>query len=148
MRVAATFLSRLPAFPEVRAWAEGFGAAVDADRGVVLRLVLVLEELFTNTVAHGYAGREDGPIWITLASRPDGIEVIYEDAGPAFDPFLAAPDTRSRHAAKEGPPGGLGVALVRGLSASTRYARVDGRNCITLALPFDDPRLTPPAATG
>jgi anti-sigma regulatory factor (Ser/Thr protein kinase) len=148
VRAAATFQSRLPVFPEVRAWAEGFGAAVDADRSVVLRLVLVLEELFANTVAHGYAGREDGPIWVTLASRPDSIEVIYEDAGPAFDPFTAAPDARSRPAAAEGPTGGLGIALVRGLSASARYARIDGRNCITLALAFDDPRLTPPAATG
>ena len=82
-----TFRGRLASFGEVRALAEAFGAAMGADRGAVLRLVLVLEELFTNTVTHGYPAGSEGPIWIAFAQRADLIEVTYEDAGPPFDPL-------------------------------------------------------------
>lgn len=147
VRAEAKFQGRLPAFTEVRTWAEAFGAAVGTDRGAVLRLVLVLEELFTNTVAHGYASA-GGSIWVTLASRAGGIEVTYEDAAPEFDPFTPVPGAPARRTLEEAPPGGLGLALVRGLSVSARYARIDGRNRITLTLPPEDTRPAPPAAAG
>ena len=82
METEGTFRGRLGSFGEVRALAEAFGAAMGADRGAVLRLVLVLEELFTNTVTHGYPAGSEGPIWIAFASRVDAIEVTYEDEGP------------------------------------------------------------------
>jgi serine/threonine-protein kinase RsbW len=135
-----------------------------ADRGAVLRLILVLEELFTNTVTHGYPAGSEGPIWIAFAQRADLIEVTYEDAGPPFDPLAEAavgpedPRARSRNARArpEAPrphpedarvrpqdprvdegesPGGIGLAIVRGLSTSVRYARVADRNRITLTVP-------------
>jgi anti-sigma regulatory factor (Ser/Thr protein kinase) len=163
-----------------------------ADRGAVLRLILVLEELFTNTVTHGYPAGSEGPIWIAFAQRADLIEVTYEDAGPPFDPLAEAtarpedrrarsrnprarpedprphpedarvrpqdagmraedPRIRPEHPRSrpqdprvrpqdprvdEGePPGGIGLAIVRGLSTSVRYARVGDRNRITLTVP-------------
>ncbi len=90
METGGTFRGRLGSFGEVRALAEAFGAAMGADRGAVLRLVLVLEELFTNTVTHGYPAGSEGPIWIAFASRVDAIEVTYEDEGPEFDPLAEA----------------------------------------------------------
>jgi anti-sigma regulatory factor (Ser/Thr protein kinase) len=104
-------------------------------------LVLILEELFTNTVAHGYPAGADGPIWVTLAGGAGVIEVTYEDAGRPFDPV----------AERRGPrvdlevPGGLGLALVRGLSAGACYARVGERNRVTLGVPIGGP---PPAGAG
>jgi anti-sigma regulatory factor (Ser/Thr protein kinase) len=200
-----TFRGRLATFGEVRALAEAFGAAMGADRGAVLRLVLVLEELFTNTVTHGYPAGGEGPIWIAFAQRADLIEVTYEDAGPPFDPLgeaaarLEDPRARSQDPrvrpedpcvgpddprarpqdprarsqdprvspddaaaipddprwrpedfrtppedprvrpqdprVGEGEPlGGIGLAIVRGLSTSARYARVGDRNRITLTV--------------
>jgi serine/threonine-protein kinase RsbW len=152
VRVESTFRGHVPAFAEVRAWTEAFGAAVGADRTAALRLVLVLEELFTNTVAHGYAGGTEGPIWIALASRPGGIEVTYEDAGPAFDPFAPltpTADVRAEHPAlEERPAGGLGLALVRGLCVAPSYARVGARNRITFTVPRNDLPAAPAAASG
>jgi anti-sigma regulatory factor (Ser/Thr protein kinase) len=150
VRTEATFAGRLAAFAEVRAWAEAFGAAIGAERSAVLRLVLVLEELFTNTVVHGYGAGTEGPVWVALAGGDGGIEVTYEDAGPAFDPLAAAPGPRlEARMPAEAPPGGLGLALVRGLSASVRYVRVGGRNRITLRMaargPIPEPR---PRASG
>jgi serine/threonine-protein kinase RsbW len=131
-----TFRGRLSGFGEVRALAEAFAAAAGADRGAALRLVLILEELFTNTVTHGYPPGAEGPIWVAFASRADTIEVTYEDEGPAFDPLADAPGLPGDFREDAGDlSGGLGLALVRGLSAAARYARVGDRNRITLAVP-------------
>jgi anti-sigma regulatory factor (Ser/Thr protein kinase) len=135
VQTVRTFTGRLQTFAEVRAWAEAFAAAVGAERSAILRLVLVLEELFTNTVMHGYGARAQGPVWVTLASREGEIELTYEDAGPPFDPLVQGPTPRL----DQPGPGGLGLALVRGLAASARYARVDGRNRVTLTVPLQDP---------
>jgi serine/threonine-protein kinase RsbW len=147
VRAEGTFRGRLSSFPEVRALAEAFGAAVDADHRTTLRVVLVLEELFTNTVTHGYPAGSEGPVWVTLASRAGAIEVTYEDAGPAFDPLAAAFAPSDHPLDLEGqPPGGLGVALIRGLSASAAYARVGDRNRVTLTVSAGHPPPSQPAA--
>jgi anti-sigma regulatory factor (Ser/Thr protein kinase) len=119
----------------VRLLAETFGAAVGADHSVTLRVVLVLEELFTNTVTHGYSDSGEGPVWVTLAAGASVIEITYEDAGPAFDPLTEAPALPL--SAEGQAPGGLGLALVRGLSASAAYARIGDRNRVTLTVSIE-----------
>ena len=132
MRVEGTFRGRLRSFVEVRALAESFGTTVGADQDTTLRVVLVLEELFTNTVTHGYPAGGEGPVWISLASQGGAIAITYEDAGPTFDPLVDAP---APSLATEGQvPGGLGLALVRGLSAAASYGRIGDRNRITLTV--------------
>ena len=146
MRAEGTFPGRLPSFAEVRALAERFGTAVGADHRAMLRVVLVLEELFTNTVTHGYPAGSEGPVWVTLASQGGAIEVTYEDAAPAFDPLTAAPAPPL--AAEGQAPGGLGLALVRGLSASVRYARIGDRNRVTLTVSTGSAPPAPAAPPG
>lgn len=142
MRAEGAFRGRLPSFAEVRALAEAFGAAVGADHSATLRVVLVLEELFTNTVTHGYSAGGEGPVWVTLAAGGSVIEITYEDAGPAFDPLTGAPAPPL--APRGDAPGGLGLALVRGLSASATYARVGDRNRVTLTVSIGSSPATPP----
>jgi serine/threonine-protein kinase RsbW len=145
VRAEGTFRGRLAGFSEVRAWAEGVAAGLGTDRPATLRLVLILEELFMNTVGHGYPAGTEGPIWVTLVGGPGVIEVTYEDAGPPFDPFAEPRVPRmDLHPARE-LSGGLGLALVRGLSTAARYARVDERNRITLGVPIGG---SPPTAAG
>ena len=151
VRTDGTFRGRLPSFAEVRALTEAFGAAVGADHNATLRVVLVLEELFTNTVTHGYPAGSEGPVWVALTSQGGPIEVTYEDAAPAFDPLTDAPAPPL--AAEERAPGGLGLALVRGLSASARYARIGDRNRVTLTVstgsaPPPSPAAPPGACAG
>jgi len=142
VRAEGAFRGRLPSFAEVRALAEAFGTAVGADHGTTLRVVLLLEELFTNTVTHGYSGGGEDPVWVRLAAEGNVIEITYEDAGPAFDPLTGAPAPPL--ASRGETPGGLGLALVRGLSASAAYARVGDRNRVTLTVPTRSSPATPP----
>jgi serine/threonine-protein kinase RsbW len=145
VRAEGMFRGRLPGFSEVRVWAEGVAVTLGTDRTATLRLVLILEELFTNTVVHGYPAGTEGPIWVTLAGGPSVIEVTYEDAGPPFDPFAEQGVPRADPHPSGQLSGGLGLALVRGLSTAARYARVGERNRITLGVPIGG---TPPPVGG
>jgi anti-sigma regulatory factor (Ser/Thr protein kinase) len=154
VRVQGAFRGRLASFGEVRELAEAFAVAAGVERAVALRVILVLEELFTNTVTHGYPAGSEGPVWVTLARETGAIEVTYEDQAPAFDPLADAPAPSEQSLVhEERPPGGLGVALVRGLSASARYARVGDRNRVTLTIaavipPPSSPTVAPSERAG
>ena len=132
MRAEGTFRGWLPGFDEVRALAESFGTSAGAEHDTMLRVILVLEELFTNTVTHGYPGGTEGPVWVTLVSQGGVIAVTYEDAAAAFDPIGHAPVLSL--GPEERAPGGLGLALIRGLCSSVSYARVGDRNRATLTV--------------
>ncbi len=54
---------------------------------VALRLTFVVEELFTNSVLHGYGGERDAPIWVGLSGAGNMVELRYEDAAPPYDPL-------------------------------------------------------------
>src|SRR5262245_13445299 len=92
------FDARLELFPEMRGYAERCCLDAGFERTAIARLVLVLEELFANTVEHGYSrlpsAPAERPVWLTVAAAMGRIEVVYEDAGPEYDPFTkaAAPD--------------------------------------------------------
>ena len=102
-----------------------------------LRITLVVEELFTNTVIHGHRGDAQAPVDVTLAMDGHDVMLLYEDSAPPYDPLAAAPvdpfadarDVASR------PVGGLGVLLVGQLARDARYAYQAGRNRLWLRVP-------------
>lgn len=122
------FLARSAELRRIGEFVEGFCAAASLPRERFLRLNLVLEELFVNTVRHGHRGDCDAPVWITLAAREDAVRVVYEDNAPAFNPYAYVPSPAA------GKVGGLGVLLTHELAASRDYAYLFGRNRIRLAL--------------
>jgi anti-anti-sigma factor len=92
---------------------------------------VVLDELLTNTVTHGLAGREDGSVTIDVELHPDRLAVTLADDGKPFDPFgRGAPDTTL--SVEERPIGGLGIHLVRQLVDEVSYHRRDDRNVVVL----------------
>jgi anti-sigma regulatory factor (Ser/Thr protein kinase) len=98
-------------------------AGVDAR--AVHHVSLVLEELLTNILYHGDAS--DQPASITLTVEPDRIAGEIGDRGKPFDPRDAPPpeldaplETRK--------VGGLGIHIVRHLTAALDYQRQDNQN--------------------
>lgn len=123
-------------------FASRFCSTHGVDRDDALRLKLVVEELFTNTVRHGHGIESDATIRIALAFAPGGIAIVYEDEAPGFDPTRGMTLAR---AAPEAPPamhavGGLGLRLLGEIVRDLRYVRVAGRNRLSLTLP----RIAPP----
>lgn len=128
------FPARMDRLRSLRAFLESFSAQAGLPEDQCLRLNLVLEELFTNTVRHGHGGDSDAPVWVTLASGPAGVNLTYEDAAPPFNPYGRPPDASPDTTVKMRKIGGLGVLLTRKLAASREYAYLYGRNRIRLAL--------------
>ena len=96
------------------------------------RVVLLVEELFTNSVNHGYGGDSDQPVWLTLNVDGEDCQLIYEDCGPPHDPFSIPDKGASGAPAEDRPIGGLGILLLIELSSSRRYERRGDRNVIEL----------------
>ena len=88
---------------------------------------LAVEELLVNVVNYAYAG-------LRQASMDDQpfLCVWIRDWGAPFDPFLNAPKPDTSLDAEDRPLGGLGVHLVRNVSAHHCYSGEDGENTIEL----------------
>lgn len=101
--------------------------------GAVLRAKLVIEELFTNSVLHGYRGAA-GMIWLTACNENTHVCIGYQDAAPAYNPFDEnVVSARLMHAkADQYTVGGLGVILVSHLADSVSYRYENGRNILGL----------------
>jgi len=99
-----------------------------------LRLRLLIEELFINTLDHGYRGDSEGPVEVAFEVGPDGIELTYEDAAPPYDPFAALSPPDEGAAVEDRRVGGLGVLLVAAMAEQVRYRRAGDRNRISLLI--------------
>lgn len=103
----------------VSAWCAGQGLPDNE----AARLNLMLDELITNTVLHGYAGRADGWVKVRMKRGGDVVHLELSDGAPHFDPTARAP----RQATAEDddvatrPMGGLGVDFVRRLVLRWRH---------------------------
>jgi len=127
----APFAARFSVWPDIRA---ALGAACnDYDIGgdVRLRIELALEELFANSIHHGYGAESDRPVWIAMRGAADGIEIDYQDAAPAFDPLGDTAPAPAGPLAEQAC-GGLGCLLVRQMASACRYRREGERNRVTL----------------
>ena len=124
-------MSRLPA---TAAFVAGFCDRHGIARDDALRLTLIVEELFTNSVAYGYGGESDAPIAVALAAGAGEVTLVYEDAAPPFDPLSRPPipPAELMAPAEARKVGGLGIYLIQQLVADARYTREEGRNRIRL----------------
>ncbi len=133
IKASITLPSEAAQFARLEAFAEALARGRGLPDGERARLLLILEELFTNVVAHGYVpGSPTGSVTVTLELRDDQLRIEFADDGRAFNPLArAAPDLRIAGAAR--PIGGLGIHVVRSLVDEARYRRAGGRNRLRLA---------------
>jgi len=135
-----TLQARMADLSPAVAFVEGFCAAHGIDPDDALRLTLMVEELFTNTVEHGHGGDSDAPVRLALRDDAHEVELFYEDRAPAFNPLERVADTTPPDELDEPAdlaglrPGGLGVVLVLRMAAHARYAHEDGCNRLWLTL--------------
>ena len=93
------------------------------------RLQLIAEELFTNTIAHGFGHDSEARVTLGLERHACGVTLRYSDSAPAYDPTATPQQTASADTA-----GGLGVTLIHGMCRDFRYRRQDGRNMCEIDL--------------
>ena len=132
MRITALFPARLDALGPICDLLERFCETGGVGREDCLRLNLLLEELFTNTVRHGHGKDCDAPVWISLDAAPERLSFEIEDTAPPYNPFAQTVEVDVP--LEDRRIGGLGVHLARELAERSDYAYVFGRNCIRLEL--------------
>ena len=134
VRESRTFPARRDALPLVGAFLAEVCEAAGVGRATCLRVTLLVEELFTNTVVHGHRGDSDAPVCLQCEAAPGRMALVYEDTAPAFDPFaqVAMPDVVA--SVEDRPVGGLGVLLVSEMAQQIEYRRDGNRNRISLVV--------------
>jgi serine/threonine-protein kinase RsbW/sigma-B regulation protein RsbU (phosphoserine phosphatase) len=130
------FLARLRMLHDALDFVAAFAALKSLSERDLLRLQLVIEELFTNSIEHGYGKECDEPIEIALAAAPGHVTVEYQDAAEPYDPARALATSRERvsEPPEQRPVGHLGVHLVAAIVDDMHYARVDGRNRLQILM--------------
>ena len=131
---AGQFIASLDQLRPLRGFLEAFCTESSLPRDACLRLNLVVEELFTNTVRHGYHGNSEAPVWVEVSRSDDIVQLVYEDKAPPFNPYARLPEEAPEVALEQRKIGGLGVLLTKELARTRDYAYVFGRNRIRLTL--------------
>ena len=99
---------------------------------------LVLEEIFTNIVNHGFADKQEHDIDIIITIQKDLLTIRFEDDGKAFDPTgTTSPDTAC--AIEQRLVGGLGVHFVKHFIDTCSYRREKNKNIMILQKNLTDP---------
>jgi serine/threonine-protein kinase RsbW len=130
----AMFHAKVAELRPLSTFVEGFCSEAAIPRQHCLRLNLVLEELFVNTIRHGHGADSEAPVWMHLASTADAVHVTYEDTAPPFNPYAKLPVTPPDTTLEMRKIGGLGVLLTKELARTRDYSYVFGRNRVRLVL--------------
>jgi serine/threonine-protein kinase RsbW len=128
-----TFRARLDEGPMLAAFVEAAVAGM-SDR-LSMRLRLVVEELFVNTVTHGHGGDCDAPVEVTIVVEDDRVVLTYVDVAPPFDPFAHVHGPESGVPLEDRTVGRLGVFLVTKFATRYGYVRAGEANRISVELP-------------
>ena len=116
----------------LQVFAEGFAQQCGLPDDERSRLLIILDELFTNAVTHGHGPHSaGGTIAVSLGWRAGRLRISFVDDGQPFDPLAFRGPVLVGAAAARGI-GGLGIHIVRSLVHQARYRREGGRNHLHL----------------
>lgn len=132
----SSFAARMASLPAMTAFIEAWCGRYGIAPADALRLTLIVEELFTNTVKHGHGGDSDATVTLRVTLRDDSVSLLYEDRAPPHDPIarLRALSADADATLGDRRVGGLGLLLVASLSCDARYAREEDCNRLWLTL--------------
>jgi sigma-B regulation protein RsbU (phosphoserine phosphatase) len=103
------------------------------DKPEAKKLRLAVEEVVVNAMSYAYPPRTEGEITVRCVAGNQRIKFYIIDRGTPLDPTeTGKADTTL--SAEERPIGGLGLLLVRELTDTINYERIDDKNILTLTL--------------
>jgi len=114
----------LEVLAQVRAHIRSVTRRLGADSSAVSGLVQAVDEWVTNVTVHGYGGAP-GPVDIEVWRDGPDITVRVRDRAPVFDP-ATAPAFDPAVPLERRPFGGMGIALIRDLSATFDHRALPG----------------------
>lgn len=134
LRRSRDFPARIAAFLDIKAFLEKFGAEASLHPDDWLKLVLLAEELFTNTIHHGHAGESKAQVMVQVEAYEQHIRLIYQDCAPPYNPLSGAARADVQLPVDTRPVGGLGMLLTVKLAEHASYSFSGGHNRVDLLL--------------
>jgi len=131
VKLSITLKNRLADLDKIKAAVSKMSGAIDCTRRKVKEIDLILEELFTNVVCHGFTDNQEHDIDISLSCDDTILEIRMEDDGEPFD-ITASPSPDTRCALEKRGIGGLGIHFVKHFIDECKYYRKKNRNIIVL----------------
>jgi anti-sigma regulatory factor (Ser/Thr protein kinase) len=126
------FFARISALSEVLAHIDKICLRAGLSNDKSARVALVIEELFSNTVAHGYQQDSEHSVWISAEGDSRELRLVYQDEAPAFNPLKRPTETLPATL------GGWGIQLIEHF-ADADYHYDNGRNTLTLNFKINEP---------
>jgi anti-sigma regulatory factor (Ser/Thr protein kinase) len=104
----------------------------DFDHKIPLRAHLAVEELFANTIHHGYGRESDAQVWLTVETDAASLQITYVDAAAECDPFAGDFASSATERVADQRVGWQVRLFIKETARHCAYRREAGRNVITL----------------
>ena len=130
-RLSLNLESNLESLGQIEQAVAAFGAERGWPADLLFHVQLVLDELATNVINHGY-GASGHSFQIAIESKLQAVRIEVVDEARPFDPLLDAPQPTIDGSVEERKVGGLGVHIAKQLIDEMEYRRENGKNRLTL----------------
>ena len=113
--------------------ANSFLEPLGLDGKIVYSVNLILEEMLTNVITHGYEDAGTHEIAVSITIDEDEVCITLEDDGAAFNP-LSLPWASHSAEAGELMEDGLGIHFVRNMMNAMQYRRENDKNILEVCI--------------
>ena len=108
----------------------------DVDKKTLMKIDVVIEEIFVNIASYAYKKDEKGFVDISIKNENNKIIISFEDMGVPFNPLLKEnPDVTL--SAENREPGGLGIYMMKKMMDNVEYIYKDNKNILVIEKNID-----------
>ena len=108
----------------------------DVDKKTLMKIDVVIEEIFVNIASYAYKKDEKGFVDISIKNENNKIIISFEDMGVPFNPLLKEnPDITL--SAENREPGGLGIYMMKKMMDNVEYIYKDNKNILVIEKNID-----------
>lgn len=127
-----TFEASIDRIPWLTEQVDGLLEGLDCPMKAQMQIDVAIDELLANIASYAY-GAGKGEVTVRFDFEPGDrtVALTFIDSGVPYDP-LAKPDPDVTLEVDKRSVGGLGIFLVKKTMDDMTYARLDGRNVLTI----------------
>lgn len=131
VNISIKLKNRLTDLDKIKKAVLNMSNAVHCTKRKFKEIDLILEELFTNVVCHGFNDNKEHDIELSLSCDDTLLVIRMEDDGKSFD-LTGAPEPDTKCAIEKRCVGGLGIHFVKYFIDECKYYREKGKNIVVL----------------
>lgn len=130
--------SQLSAMAQLPVWVDALASRYSIPDKILFAINLCLEEAVSNVIRHGYAGADDGVVFVRFIPSEKSYAFVVEDQARHFNP-LDLSDLPPLNPYEEMRVGGQGIRLMRRFANSIEYEPTPTGNRLLVAFSATGP---------